>query len=376
MNTTLKLKAKNLQQLLNALRSDGYTTIAPTIHDGAIVYDRVDSIDMLPIGWSDEQEPASYRLKKHKDETYFDFGPAPQSWKRFLYPPMKKLFSIVRNGKSLTAVPEKDPTMKYAFIGVRACELSAILIQDKILVDGPYADNAYTDARKNLFTVAINCTRPGGTCFCASMKSGPKVKSGFDLALTEMSAGKEHYFIMQVGTELGSRIAGMVETTPATDEEVGAADALIMRAESEMKKSVETEGLQALLSENLDHPQFDNVAGRCLLCGNCTLVCPTCFCSTIEDSTDLFGHVATRTRRWDSCFTMDFAKVAGGNYRISPKSRYRQWLTHKFSTWVGQYGMFGCVGCGRCITWCPVGIDVTAEIRSIRGAQTQQRKGD
>jgi Fe-S-cluster-containing hydrogenase component 2 len=128
-------------------------------------------------------------------------------------------------------------------------------------------------------------------------------------------------------------------------------------------------GLPELLARNLEHPRWDDVASRCLACANCTMACPTCFCSTVEDTTDLTGDHAERWRSWDSCFTMDFSHVHGGSVRTSTRARYRQWLTHKLSTWHAQFGTSGCVGCGRCITWCPVAIDLTQEVAAIRGSE-------
>ena len=371
MNTTFKLKAKNFQLLLSSLRDRGYRTIGPTVSDGAIVYDEFDSIDMLPIGWSDEQEAGSYRLKKHKSETYFAFGPAPQSWKRYLFPPRKNLFTVYKNGKTMEVAPHSDDAIKYAFIGVHPCELAAMKIQDKIFGSDEYGDESYKSIRRNLFIVTVDCTESRGTCFCSSMKTGPRAQDGYDISLTEVVSGKDHCFIARSGSDHGTEILATVEATPASEEDVSAAEGLVAKAEADIKRKVETDGLPQILADNLDHARWDAVSARCLTCGNCTLVCPTCFCCAVEDSTDLSGQSASRIRSWDSCFTVDFAKVAGGNYRITPKSRYRQWLTHKFSSWVGQFGTFGCVGCGRCITWCPVGIDITAEIQAIRGAKTQ-----
>ena len=375
MDTTLKLKINNLPQLFAALQSRGYTTVGPTLRDEAIVYDRIDSADELPIGWTDEQAPATYRLKKRDDNAYFGFNATPQSWKRYLYPPQRKLFSIKKNGKSLEFLEEKNSNVKYAFIGMRSCELNAILVQDKVFNSDEYKDDSYNSIRKNLFIVAVNCTQAGETCFCVSMKTGPKARSNFDLALTEVLTENEHYFVVEIGSENGASIMEQVDAAAATENEIEESDKIIHQTESTMKRSMETADLPELLSENLEHPHWDEVAKRCLTCGNCTMVCPTCFCSTVEDVTDLAGQNAERFRRWDSCFTMDFSKVAGGNFRISPKSRYRQWLTHKLSSWVEQFGTSGCVGCGRCITWCPVGIDITAEVQAIRGVETQQQKG-
>jgi Fe-S-cluster-containing hydrogenase component 2 len=132
-----------------------------------------------------------------------------------------------------------------------------------------------------------------------------------------------------------------------------------------MGRTVDVTDIRNLLHRNQEHPRWDDVAERCLACTNCTLVCPTCFCSSVEDVTDLSFENAERIRRWDSCFNPEFASVHGGNFRPTIRGRYRQWLTHKFASWFDQFDVSGCVGCGRCITWCPVGIDVTEEITAI-----------
>ena len=133
----------------------------------------------------------------------------------------------------------------------------------------------------------------------------------------------------------------------------------------QMGRELETDGLRELLERNREHPRWDEVSERCLTCGNCTMVCPTCFCTSVEDVTDLTGEEAERWREWDSCFSLDFSYVVGGSVRSSSRSRYRQWMTHKLGTWWDQFGSSGCVGCGRCITWCPVGIDVTEELANL-----------
>ncbi len=340
------------------------------------MYDKIASANELPIGWTDEQQRGTYRLHKRNDDACFAFNAAPQSWKRFLYPPVRRLFSIKKNGKSYDLPESEIPDTKYAFVGVRPCELSAILVQDRVFQSGDYKDDAYFGVRRNLFIVAVNCSTAGGTCFCSSMNTGPEALADFDLSLTEVIAENEHYFVVKIGSEVGDSIIRSVETVIAGKEDVAAAEGVIRATESSIDKKMMISGLPKLLVDNLEHPQWDDVAKRCLACGNCTLVCPTCFCSTVEDVTILSGENAERVRRWDSCFSADFSKVAGGNFRISAKSRYRQWLTHKLSSWVEQFGVPGCVGCGRCITWCPVGIDITEEVRVIRDSGTNQRKGD
>ena len=216
--------------------------------------------------------------------------------------------------------------------------------------------------------------RPAGTCFCVSMETGPKADAGFDLALTELVDENRHEFLVEVGSETGVEIFRQVPHRPATDAEVAAAEAVVAHTASQMGRTLQTDGIKDLLLENLNHPRWDDVAKRCLTCGNCTMVCPTCFCTTVEDHSDLTGSFAERVRKWDSCFTMDFSYIHGGSVRKTARSRYRQWMTHKLATWIDQFGTSGCVGCGRCITWCPVGIDITDEAAAIR-ANPQRTKG-
>jgi formate hydrogenlyase subunit 6/NADH:ubiquinone oxidoreductase subunit I len=375
MEKLFRIDPQELQHLLSSLQKNDYTTVGPTHLDDAIVYDRIDTIDDLPVGWTDEEGAGKYRITKRDDGAFFGYTIPPQSWKRFLYPPTRKLFSVKANGKSFELVEENGESKKYAFIGVRACELSAMGIQDMVFSSGKYRDEDYLSMRTNAFIVAVNCGQAGENCFCASMKTGPGAKDGFDIAMTEIIKGEDHYFVAEAGTDRGLALLREIKAQVASQGGIGEAEDVVRRTGDQIKKSIDVRGLPKLLADNLENAHWDDVAKRCLTCGNCTLVCPTCFCSTVEDTTDLAGQSAWRTRRWDSCFTLEFAKVSGGNFRTSPKSRYRQWLTHKLSSWVEQFGVSGCVGCGRCITWCPVGIDLTSEVKAIRGAKIKQEKG-
>jgi len=227
--------------------------------------------------------------------------------------------------------------------------------------------------RENALIIAVNCSQAGGTCFCVPMNAGRKVEAGFDLSLTEILEGGPHYFVAQPGTELGKEIFSEVPHREADPGEIAAAESIVKRTAGQMGRSMETADIKGLLYRNYEHPRWDNVAARCLTYGNCTAVCPTCFCTTVEDMTDLAGQHAERWQKWDFCFTMDFSYIHGGSVRSSAKSRYRQWMTHKLATWIDQFGTSGCVGCGRCITWCPVAIDITEEVRAIRETERQPK---
>ncbi len=353
--------------LLTAIADRGFEVIGPTIRDGAIVYGEVASSADMPVGMTDEQDGGTYRLHERDDDALFGYAVGPQSWKRYLHPPEIKLWRAARSEDGALAISEADDDPPaYAFIGVRSCELHAIAIQDRVMTGGDYPDPFYAARREGAFIVAVNCTVAGGTCFCVSMDTGPRAESGYDIALTEVIEGDAHYFVCDAGTERGAELVAGLPTGAAGPAEVEAADAGVARAAANQGRVMETEGIKELLYANLEHPRWDEVSERCLTCGNCTMVCPTCFCTTVEESSDLAGNIAERTRHWDSCFTMDFSYVHGGSVRASARSRYRQWMTHKLATWIDQFGTSGCVGCGRCITWCPVAIDITEEVAAIR----------
>jgi ferredoxin len=360
------VERQQLQTLLDALVGRGYQPVGPTIRDGAIVYDALASAADLPIGWTDEQAPGVYRLQQRTDAACFGFAVGPHSWKQFLHPPILRLLRAARANGELRITANHVEPPKLALIGVRACELHAIALQDQVFLHGPYVDPDYQARRDRVFLVAVNCTQAGGTCFCVSMQAGPKATKVFDLALTEVMDTDRHYFVVEVGTERGAEVLDEIPHVPAGAEERAAAEQIVEQTAAHMGRTLDTSFLKELLYQSYEHPRWDDLAERCLTCGNCTMVCPTCFCTTVEDVTDLTGKQAERVRRWDSCFTMDFSYVAGGSVRSSAKARYRQWMTHKLATWIDQFGASGCVGCGRCITWCPVGIDITEEARAIR----------
>lgn len=372
---TFSFERIELDHLVEVLKRRGYKVIGPISRDSAIIYDELTNAGDLPIGWTDEQTNATYRLKRRDDAAVFGWTVGPQSWKKFLFPPIQRIFAAHKNVKGFDFQNTKKQTLqeptpeKYAFFGVRSCDLNAIAIQDKIFLNGPFVDPVYQQKREGNFIVAINCGQAVGTCFCTSMNTGPKATTGFDLALTEVLNDKHHHFIVEAVTELGIDILKSIKCKEADEKDIEIAKDICENTVKQIRRSLDTFNLKNIIYKNSEHPQWERAAARCLTCTNCTMVCPTCFCTTVEDVTDLSGKQADRVRKWDSCFTLDFSYIHGGSVRASVKARYRQWLTHKLASWVDQFGMFGCVGCGRCITWCPVGIDITEEARTIRENQ-------
>jgi ferredoxin len=376
VSTQAVLTIEGLQLLLDRLKARDYRVVGPTVRDQAIVYDDIASLDDLPRGWTDEQDGGHYRLLRRDDDALFGYAVGPHSWKKFLHPPTLRLWRSERDASGVRVVAEPHPRERFAFVGVRACELHAIAIQDKVFLGGAYVDPHYQARRADAFVIAVNCGEAGGTCFCASMNAGPKADAGFDLALTEISRGGDHIFVVEIGTDAGRDALAETGSRAPTREERDAAETVVARTAASMGREMRSDDLRDLLMRNLEHPRWDDAAQRCLTCANCTMVCPTCFCTSVEDSSDLTGAESSRSRRWDSCFTMDFSYIHGGSVRASAHARYRQWMTHKLATWIDQFGSSGCVGCGRCITWCPVGIDITEEVRAIRDSEPSKEGSD
>jgi sulfhydrogenase subunit beta (sulfur reductase) len=369
-----------LNQLITLLKEQGHDVVGPTIRDGAIVYDRIENLQDLPVGWTEEQEAGRYRLKRRDDQAFFGYTVGPQSWKRFLHPPALRLFQTRQTATGLEIAAATDSPPRYAFIGVRSCELAAISVQDRVLMGDRYVDPAYQGRREGLFILAVNCTQAAPTCFCTSMQTGPQAQSGFDLSLTELLTNESHRFLIEVGSDRGAELLAKLDYSEAGSEARQQAEAGVERARSMIQRRLDTDGIRDLLYSSSESSRWDQIATRCLTCANCTMVCPTCFCTSVEDVNDLAGVQSERWRKWDSCFTTDFSYIHGGSIRTSSKSRYRQWMTHKLATWIDQFGTSGCVGCGRCITWCPVGIDITEEVRALRegeagGASDKEGRG-
>ncbi len=357
-----------LDALIAALRDRGYTVLGPTVSSEAIVHAELESSADLPAGWTDEQDGGTYRLVPRDDAAMFAYNAGPQSWKQVLFPPTLRLWKARRTGDGGVEVEAPAPPPRDAFIGVRSCDLHAIAIQDRVFMGDRHVDHDYEARRRDAFIVAVNCAKAGGTCFCVSMDTGPKARSGYDLALTELIGPGGHRFLVEIGSERGAELLGGLPHRPAAAEDERLAAEVLAGTAASMGRELDTDGIKELLYENAEHPRWDAVADRCLTCGNCTLACPTCFCSTVEDVTDLAGSEAERTRQWDSCFTLGHSHINGGSVHASGRSRYRQWMTHKLASWIDQFGSSGCVGCGRCITWCPVAIDITEEVAAIRAS--------
>ena len=362
IGSTITIEKQAFNLLLSHLKEEGYLSIGPRVKNESLVYEEIESLDDLPQGYSTEQKPGYFRLIREKHSRYFDIIPGAHSWKQFLFPSSVELFTLHKNGKGWENTTQPTETPSYAFIGVRACELAAIQIQDNIFMRSDFTDPTYRARRQRVFILSVNCTHPAGSCFCTSMGTGPRTKEMFDLSLTEL----DDVFVLTIGSQIARRMMTGIPFEDASGYILTNVEHKLNNAEQQMRRKLDTSDLPELIIEHLDHPYWNEIGKRCLSCGNCTQVCPTCFCWDTMDEMSLDGNTTKRTRVWDSCFNPGYSHQAGGNTRPTIYSRYRQWLSHKLGTWKQQYGTLGCIGCGRCITWCPAEIDITEEIAALR----------
>ncbi len=364
MDAAAKLMpADGLDALIQALQARGFEVWGAREQAGALGLAVIEAAEDLPRGLIEEAGPGGVRLVDGGRDAYFDHTLPMQGLKRVVYPPEEKLFET---GEDMVARESDVGARPTAVIGARPCDLAALDTLTQVFQQGPFPDTRYAARRQSLFLVAVNCARPADTCFCSSMNTGPRAgaEASFDLALTELIDDGRHGFLIEAGSDAGRTILEALPGEAAGDADVEQALEVSARAAAAMTREMVPD-VEPLLKRAYDHPHWEEVAERCLACANCTMVCPTCFCGTVEDRSSLDGATAERWRRWDSCFTLEFSYIHGGAVRKEAASRYRQWMTHKLSHWHDQFGRSGCVGCGRCIGWCPVGIDITAEARAI-----------
>ncbi len=358
------LDRPQFQSLLDVLQDAGFRCVGPQVSDHAIVFEEISYVGQLPTGMVDRQGPGRYTLKDTGTGRFFYWVSGPQALKPHLFLPREVLWQVDRDddGKLHFSSACGQP-QGVAFIGVRSCDLAALDLLDRHFLQGDYVDSAYQSRRQQIFIIAVNCARSAETCFCHSTGDGPQVRGGgYDLLLSELDEG----FIITSGSSKGDEILVRLPLRASTNQQHEQVRQELVSAEQQQRSLPSTDLNEKLMSQ-LEHPRWDDLQERCLSCGNCTAVCPTCFCHSEIDHPGLNGMTSEHIREWDSCFTSGHSYIHGHVLRDDTRKRYRQWLTHKLATWHDQYQRSGCVGCGRCITWCPVGIDLTEEVAVICG---------
>jgi sulfhydrogenase subunit beta (sulfur reductase) len=358
--TEFFLPYEKFQYLIEELSNTGYQCIGPQVKSDAIVYAKMNDIKQLPWGVRELQARGSYQLTKHDNSQAFAWANGPQAVKPLVFTPQETVFKLKRDANGKLSFKSQAQAPKQALLGIRPCDLHALMIQDKVFLESEYVDPFYKARREQLFLCVVNCSYSSANCFCLTADGHPKASSGFDLALTEIDGG----FVAEFASTLAQEYLQRLDLIAATKGQRELASKKIEQAIDGQTKVMPKNITQRLL-DNPHHPQWDDVASRCLSCGNCTQVCPTCFCHRQTEKPSLDGESSEHIREWDSCFTKDHSYIHGMTIRASTKQRYRQWLTHKLATWHEQFGTSGCVGCGRCISWCPSEIDITEEVTKI-----------
>jgi ferredoxin len=355
------LDREDFQSLLDRLAANGYRCIAPTVADGAIVFGEIDRAGQLPAGFVDEQGPGNYSLREIESPRYFYWTTGPQAIKPQLFVSRESLWQVNKDADGgLRFVEQEKPQNRVAVIGVRSCDLAALAMHDQHFLQGDMVDPGYESRRQNILLIAVNCARSSSTCFCSSTGDGPEVTAGYDILLSELDEG----FLTEAGSDAGALILDDLPLGQCTDEQLDRVRLELDEA-SLQQRQLPSRTMKDALFSRLQHPGWDDIARRCLSCGNCTSVCPTCFCHREYDQAAIDGSQTTHMREWDTCFSEGHSYIHGKILRQDTRSRYRQWMTHKLGSWHDQFGRSGCVGCGRCISWCPVGIDITVEASRI-----------
>ena len=357
------LPRSRAQVLVDALVDAGYRVLGPVIRDAVVRFGEIESVDQLAPGLRESQAPGRYRLEQGDDGRWFGWTVGPQGLKPLLFPPRELLWRSSTDGAGRLRFDPPDAVEPgpVAVLGVRPCDIAALALLDAHFLGGPEPDPGYAARRHGLFLVGTDCARSAPTCFCASTGDGPMLTEGYDVGLAELDEG----LLVWSGTDAGRAIVDRVALQPALPHQLAEAAEAGNRAAAVQRRHLPSRHLARVLFAELDHARWRRVGARCLACGNCTAVCPTCFCHAVRTEPRLADGTAEQVREWDSCFSADHSLLHGRPLRGDAATRYRQWLTHKLGGWHAQYGRSGCVGCGRCITWCPAGIDLVAEVAAM-----------
>ena len=343
----LELLMRFLQREFNGAKLYGYK-----LQNGNVVFGELASVSDLPLGVVDEQKPGYYRLLQG-----FRFRHCMDSPKRFLLPPEHLLVTI---SSSYDVIKVEDDVEPVILFGIKPCDLKAIEILDRII----YGRNpVYTKRRDSVKAVVVEeCLEPGETCFCAAVNSGPTASRGFDIAYARL---RQDLFIFRYGSPLGEKILSRIGLREASEEHVKKYLELVDKARALMMARIPPiKDIGELLRKRASDKKFwEDESMNCVGCGNCNYVCPTCFCIEIDDRVE--GNVSRRVAIWAGCRTYTYGLVAGGHFRRDLYTRYRHFILHKFVFYPIQVGDVGCVGCGRCITWCPMGIDMRDTLKHL-----------
>ena len=355
------LAREQLQQLIDALHNHGYHCIGPRVESHSITYGEICHVDELPQGVEATQAPGEYRLHHRHHQRHFSWANTAQAIKPLTFTAKEILWRCEKDEQGNLVFSQQQAEVKpLAIIGARACDLAALKLQQQHFLNPSAEDPWFKQRFGALFIVAVHCSHSADTCFCHATGDGPNASQDFDIAMHELDDG----FVLEAGSYQGEQLLNDLDLQAVNNEQQQLIKQQTEQSIAQQSRHLPDKVSQKLLN-NLEHAHWDDIGKRCLSCGNCTAVCPSCFCHQQHDDFSITDNSGTHYREWSSCFSHDHGYISGHELRPTPAKRYRQWLTHKFANWIEQYGRSGCVGCGRCITWCPVGIDVTEELHTL-----------
>ncbi|NHJ48251.1 MAG: hypothetical protein FK733_10735 [Asgard group archaeon] len=325
--------------------------------------------DFIVIATTDKNKVPTLAEITSSDEVLFDVDLPMISIKKLFHPAKQDLFKFSRTKGVIESFLNKvltDVDKKIVVFGVRPCDITGNNVLDEIFKEY-FQDEFYNKMRQHTLIVGVNCLEPCyENCFCESMNSNDP-KSGYDLMLTEIL--KDEYMLVP-NTDGGKRILRLYPDLfrDPTEEDFEQYVRTLELKKNNFKKHILVEGLASELEDKFESKVWHKYTKKCLYCGSCTFVCPTCYCFSVKDKINVDLETGIRQREWDSCYYPEFALVAGGHdFRHDKMRRFRYRYLHKFIDIPRRYNMEGCVGCGRCITYCPADIDVREVLEDVRG---------
>jgi len=284
--------------------------------------------------------------------------------KKFLIPPRETIFTF--QGEKISKIEDLISGEKQILLGVHACDLSSFIFQDKVFL-GFRSDPRYLRRRNNFLIFALTCKKVYDTCFCQSMGTGPVAPPGYDVLMTDIGGR----YLIEAATVEGQELLKPLGLPQATLEDFEAKRECLEILKGQFKRTIDRVRMVQLAYNSQEQSVWKKYGDICLACGQCAMVCPTCFCFDVRDKVDISLGSGERYREWDVCLLLEFAEVAlGGNFRAPRSARLRQFMCHNLSYGTMQYNMTKCVGCGRCIRACPVHIDITEIARELKEGQT------
>ncbi len=282
--------------------------------------------------------------------------------KNFFFPKTETMMRYMRTERGVELSGEEEGAQEAVLFGVRPCDARSFILLDKVFDQEKYKDSYYIDKREKTTIISLACIHPPySTCFCTSVGGHPMSEEGSDVLLTDMGDNYLAEFITPKGEKLLEKIGDLPAADDSADEKK---KELSESAEKEIKSHIPGKEIKPWLDNNFEHPFWDTIHQSCLACGTCTYLCPTCHCFDISD--EVKGSDGKRIRTWDSCMYWLFTQeTSGHNPRTSQKQRWRQRLMHKFKYFVDNFDEIACVGCGRCVRYCPVNIDIRKIVTDI-----------